>query len=80
MLLAYCHELYTPWEPRRRAFRLLPVRKSWRDPSRAPAAMLDFGNNQDLNQFLVTICQAMGLQTTRSATWARKASCPECSG
>jgi hypothetical protein len=61
MLVAYCHELYTPWnhvaEP---SACFLFGKAGGAIPN--PGRMIDFAGNNDHNQFLTTIGRAMGMQ------------------
>jgi hypothetical protein len=64
MLLAYCHELYTPWNHVAEPSACFLMGKLGGTIPRT-GRLIDYGNNQDHNQFLVTICQAMGLQINK---------------
>jgi hypothetical protein len=58
MLVAYCAELYTPWNHVAEPSPCFLVGKA--GGAVRTGRLIDYGNNNDHNQFLTTICHAMG--------------------
>jgi Protein of unknown function (DUF1552) len=61
-LVVYCHELYTPWDHAREPSSCFFVGKGGGAIAKT-GRLVDFGGNNDHNQFLTTIGRAMGLAT-----------------
>ena len=75
MLVVYVERAVHPLEPRGRAPRDLDRRQGGRRPA-STGRYIDFGGQNDHNQFLVTMCHAMGAkEVTKVGTWAAAGRC-----